>query len=44
MVRIGDYITTPEDEESVLKVLRSNRLSEGKYTKEFIEAVKKCLR
>ena len=37
MIRLGDYITTPEDEEIVLKVLRSNRLSEGKYVREFEE-------
>ena len=37
MVRIGDYLTTKEDEEIVLKVLRSNRLSEGKYVREFEE-------
>lgn len=37
MIRIGDYQTTPEDEEIVLKVLRSNKLSEGKYTREFEE-------
>jgi perosamine synthetase len=36
-IRIGDYQTTPEDEEIVLKVLRSNRLSEGKYVSEFEE-------
>lgn len=37
MIRLGDYITTPEDEEIVLKVLRSNRLSEGRYVREFEE-------
>jgi perosamine synthetase len=37
MVRIGDYQTTKEDEEIVLKVLRSNQLSEGKYVREFEE-------
>lgn len=37
MVKLGDYIITPEDEEIVLKVLRSNRLSEGKYVREFEE-------
>ena len=37
VVRLGDYLTTPEDEEIILKVLRSNRLSEGKYVREFEE-------
>lgn len=37
MIRIGDYRTTSEDEESILGVLRSNCLSEGKYVKEFEE-------
>ena len=37
MVHIGDYKTTQEDEQSVLEVLRSNRLSEGKKVREFEE-------
>ena len=37
MVRIGNYITTPDDEQSVLEVLRSNQLSEGKKVREFEE-------
>jgi CDP-6-deoxy-D-xylo-4-hexulose-3-dehydrase len=37
MVRLGDYRNTPEDEEIVLKILRSNKLSEGKYVREFEE-------
>ena len=37
MVRIGDYKTTVEDEQVVLEILRSNRLSEGKYVREFEE-------
>lgn len=37
MVRLGDYRTNQEDEEVVLKILKSNRLSEGEYVKEFEE-------
>lgn len=37
MIRIGDYQTTQEDEEIVLKILKSNQLSEGKYVREFEE-------
>jgi CDP-6-deoxy-D-xylo-4-hexulose-3-dehydrase len=37
MIRVGDYIVTPDDEQSVLEVLRSNRLSEGKKVREFEE-------
>jgi CDP-6-deoxy-D-xylo-4-hexulose-3-dehydrase len=37
MIGIGDYKTTPKDEEVVLKILKSNRLSEGKYVREFEE-------
>jgi CDP-6-deoxy-D-xylo-4-hexulose-3-dehydrase len=37
MVRLGDFQSTPEDEEIVLKILRSNRLSEGRYVREFEE-------
>ncbi len=37
MIRLGDYITTKEDEKIVLKILHSNKLSEGKYVKEFEE-------
>jgi len=36
-IRVGDYRTTPEDEQSVLEVLRSNRLSEGPKVREFEE-------
>lgn len=37
MIRVGDYLVTPEDELSVLNVLRSNHLSEGKVVREFEE-------
>ena len=37
MVRLGDYFTTQEDRDLVLKILKSNRLSEGKYVREFEE-------
>lgn len=37
MVRLGDYQTTLEDEALVLKILRSNKFSEGKYVREFEE-------
>lgn len=37
MVRLGDYQITPEDEEIVMKVLKSGKLSEGKYVREFEE-------
>jgi CDP-6-deoxy-D-xylo-4-hexulose-3-dehydrase len=37
MIKVGDYFTTPEDEQSVLEVLRSNRLSEGSKVREFEE-------
>ena len=37
MIRLGDFQTTQEDEELVLKILRSNKLSEGYYVREFEE-------
>ena len=37
MIRVGNYYTTPEDEQAVLKVLRSNQLSEGRKVREFEE-------
>jgi CDP-6-deoxy-D-xylo-4-hexulose-3-dehydrase len=37
MIRVGDYQVTKEDEQSVLEVLRSNCLSEGKKVREFEE-------
>ena len=37
MLRVGNYLSTPEDEQSVLEVLRSNRLSEGNKVREFEE-------
>ena len=37
MIRVGDYRTTPQDEQAVMEVLKSNRLSEGPKVKEFEE-------
>lgn len=37
MIKVGNYFTTPEDEQSVLEVLRSNQLSEGRKVREFEE-------
>lgn len=36
-IRLGDYQVTPDDEQSVMKVLKSNQLSEGRITREFEE-------
>jgi CDP-6-deoxy-D-xylo-4-hexulose-3-dehydrase len=37
VIRIGDYKTTTEDYEIVTRILESNQLSEGRYTREFEE-------